>query len=93
MDTIEIAAAAAQRALLLSVEMALPVLAVGFVVGLVASIVQATTQIQEQMLSFLPKILAMAGAIVILLPWLLSVATSYTGSILGQLARAALNPS
>jgi len=47
-----------------------PILAVGLVVGLVVSILQAVTQIQEQTLVFVPKILAMVGATVLLLSWI-----------------------
>ena len=47
-----------------------PVLAVGLVVGLVVSILQAVTQIQEQTLVFVPKILAMVAATVLLLSWM-----------------------
>ena len=86
MGSLEFAVSAGQRALLLSLELALPVLAVGLIVGLVVSIFQAATQIQEQMLSFVPKILAMAGVLLLLLPWLLSVITSYTQSVLGGLS-------
>ena len=87
METIEMAVAAGKGALLLSLEIIVPVLAVGLVVGLIMGVLQAVTQIQEQMLSFLPKILAMGGLLVLLLPWILSAVTSYTRSVLGGLAQ------
>ena len=86
MDGIDVATAAAQGALLLSMQLVLPILAVGLVVGLIMSIFQAVTQIQEQMVSFLPKIIAMAAALFVLLPWLLSLITGYARSILGGLS-------
>ena len=79
------AVSAGQKALVLSMELALPLLTVGLVIGLLMSVLQAMTQVQEQMLSFIPKILAMAGALLFLLPWLLSRITAYTESVLGRL--------
>lgn len=51
---------------------------VGLVVGVLISIVQAVTQIQEQTLSFVPKLLAMAAVLVIGGPWMIDVITQYT---------------
>lgn len=51
---------------------------VGLVVGVLISIVQAVTQIQEQTLSFVPKLLAMAAVLVIGGPWMVDVLTQYT---------------
>ena len=51
---------------------------VGLVVGVLISIVQAVTQIQEQTLSFVPKLLAMAAVLVIGGPWMVDVITQYT---------------
>ena len=51
---------------------------VGLVVGVVISIIQAVTQIQEQTLSFVPKLLAMAAVLVIGGPWMVDVLTQYT---------------
>lgn len=47
-----------------------PILAVGLVVGLLISLFQAVTQIQEQTLTFVPKIVAMAVTIILIAPWL-----------------------
>jgi flagellar biosynthetic protein FliQ len=47
-----------------------PVLLVGMIVGLVISILQAVTQVQEQTLSFVPKIIVMAIVLGLLLPWI-----------------------
>ena len=59
-----------REAFLLMLILSAPVLAVGLVVGLVVSILQAVTQIQEQTLVFVPKILAMVAATVLLLSWM-----------------------
>lgn len=52
--------------------MAAPLLLVGMVVGLIVSIFQATTSIQEQTLTFVPKIAAILGALILLGPWLIT---------------------
>ena len=74
-----------RRALIIALELTLPILAVGLVVGLFVSVIQAVTQIQEQTLSFIPKILAMAGTLFLLLPWLLGVTTTYMDEAFRQL--------
>ena len=56
----------------IAMKVAAPILLVGLVVGLVVSVVQAVTQVQEQTLSFIPKIAAMAGVLVVLGPWMLN---------------------
>lgn len=54
-----------------------PVLGIGLLVGLIISIFQATTQIQEQTLVFIPKIAAVFISLVILGPWILQVLIDY----------------
>jgi flagellar biosynthetic protein FliQ len=65
-------------ALELALRVALPLLGVGLLVGLAVSIFQAVTQIQEQTLSFIPKILALAGVLIVGGPWMLNQMLSYT---------------
>ena len=57
---------------------AAPVLLIGMVVGLIVAILQATTSIQEQTLSFVPKIAAILGAIALFGPWMLSNLVEFT---------------
>jgi len=64
-----------------------PLLLIALVVGLIISIFQATTQIQEQTLAFVPKIIAVLVGIVIFGPWMLSRMLSYTSEIFSNLAR------
>ena len=66
------------QALELALRVALPLLAVGLVVGVAVSVFQAVTQIQEQTLSFIPKIVAVAVVIVVAGPWMLGQLLSYT---------------
>jgi flagellar biosynthesis protein FliQ len=65
----------------IALKIALPLLLVGLVVGLIVSIVQAVTQIQEQTLSFIPKILAMAAVLVVGGPWMLNQILGYTAEL------------
>lgn len=64
---------------------AAPVLVIGLVVGLVISLFQAVTQLQEQALSFVPKIAAMVVAAVIFIPWIAEQMVEYTRTMLGSL--------
>ena len=66
------------QALELALRVALPLLGVGLIVGLAVSIFQAVTQIQEQTLAFIPKILALAGVLIVGGPWMLNQLLSYT---------------
>jgi len=60
----------AQNALLLSVAVALPVLAVAAVVGLIVAAFQAASQIQDPTIAHLPRLLAVVAALVVLGPWM-----------------------
>jgi len=55
-----------------------PMLLIGLMVGLAVSIFQATTQIQEATLAFIPKIIAVLGSLVVFGPWLLSIIIDFT---------------
>ena len=66
------------QAITVAVKVALPLLLVGLIIGLLVSIFQAVTQIQEQTLSFIPKILAIAGVLIVGGPWMLNQLLSYT---------------
>lgn len=63
-----------------------PILGVSLLVGLLVSIFQAMTQIQEQTLSFIPKVVAVIAVLILLGPWMLSILTAYTTNLLTQLA-------
>lgn len=62
-----------------------PMLAVGMIVGLIISIFQATTQIQEQTLSFIPKILAIFLTLIIGSPWMVRVLVDFTTELFAYL--------
>jgi flagellar biosynthetic protein FliQ len=66
------------RALEITLLLAAPLLLVALVTGLIVGAFQAATQINEQTLSFIPKLLAMALAMVVAGPWMLKVLMNYT---------------
>ena len=62
----------------LALKVALPLLAVGLGVGVIISVFQAVTQIQEQTLTFIPKVLATVAVLIFGGPWMLDQLLSYT---------------
>jgi len=68
-------------ALLLS----LPMLMGGLVAGLLISIFQATTQINEMTLSFVPKIIVVVGIIIMMMPWMMNTMMEFTTSIINKI--------
>ncbi len=61
--------------------LALPMLGVGLVVGLMVSVFQATTQIQEMTLQFIPKIICISLTLVVVGPWMLEELSNFTTNI------------
>ena len=70
-------------ALTLAFKVAMPMLGAGLIVGLVVSIFQAVTQIQEQTLAFIPKVVALAAVLLLLGPWMLNQLLTYTADLWG----------
>lgn len=71
-----------KEALELTLMLSAPLLLTGMVVGLVISVFQAATQIQEMTLIFVPKIIAVIAALIFFAPWLLDILTNFTSSVL-----------
>ena len=71
----------ATQAMMLALKIAGPVLLLGLIIGLLVSIFQAVTSIQEQSLSFIPKIVGVAVLIVVLGPWMLDQIVGYTSDL------------
>jgi flagellar biosynthetic protein FliQ len=69
------------QAMSLALKISIPLLGVGLIVGVLISIIQAVTSIQEQTLSFIPKVLAMAVVLVVGGPWMLNQLLSYTADL------------
>ncbi len=75
----------AKNAIEITLLLSLPILGVGLVVGLLISIFQAATQIQEMTLTFVPKILAMLLSLLLLMPWMMSKMTEYTEQLIANI--------
>lgn len=67
-----------RQAIELALTMALPMLGVGLAVGVIISIIQAATQIQEMTLTFIPKVVSMFIALLVALPWLMERMLTFT---------------
>jgi flagellar biosynthetic protein FliQ len=74
-----------RQSMLLALLIAAPMLGVALVVGIVLSLVQAVTQIQEQTLTFIPKITAMFLAAAMLMPWIGVRLLEYTSHMFGSI--------
>jgi len=68
-------------AISVAMKIAVPMLKAGLVVGLVVSVFQAVTQIQEQTLAFIPKVVALVAVIAIFGPWMLGQLETYTTAL------------
>ena len=68
----------ARNAIFLALLLAAPMLLVALGVGLIVSVLQAVTQIQEQTLAFVPKLIAVGAIFLLALPWMLQLAVRYT---------------
>ncbi len=71
----------ATQAMMLALKIAGPILLLGLIIGLLVSIFQAVTSIQEQSLSFIPKIVGVAVLIVVLGPWMLGQLVGYAQNL------------
>lgn len=76
-----------REALMTAFWLALPLLTVGFVVGIIVSLIQIVTSIQDTAFNAIPRLLAFLGAFIIALPWMLHRMSAYTAGILGDLSR------
>jgi len=76
-----------QAALLASMKVAGPILIASIVIGIVISIFQAATQIHEQTLSFVPKLVAIALILVLLGPWMMETMSDFVHYIFDVIVR------
>jgi flagellar biosynthesis protein FliQ len=77
-----------QQAMTIMLSVCAPILVVALATGLVVSLLQAVTQINEATLSFLPKLLAVMGALVLAGPWMLATLVDWIRQVLGSLPNA-----
>ncbi len=75
-----------RSAVFLALLTAAPLLLASLVVGVLISVLQTITQIQEQTLTFIPKLLAMAAVFILMLPWLLNQLVGYLTGVLRSLS-------
>ena len=79
--TLDAATDLVRQTLVLTLIISAPMLIIGLVVGVIVSLLQAVTQIQEQTLTFVPKIAAMVGAAILLMPWISHRVMEYTAAM------------
>ncbi|WP_213974876.1 flagellar biosynthesis protein FliQ [Tepidanaerobacter acetatoxydans] len=77
----------AREALSVALLVSAPMLLLGMLVGIIVSIFQATTQIQEQTLTFVPKIIVVMLSMVIFGPWMLTIITQFTYNLFSDLPK------
>jgi flagellar biosynthesis protein FliQ len=71
-----------KQAMEMTLLLAAPVLGVGLVLGLLVSILQTMTQLQEATLSFIPKLVGVGLVLIILSPWMLEIMVNYTATLI-----------
>ena len=71
-----------RTALIITLKIAAPILLAGIVVGLVVSLIQSVTSIQDQTLAFVPKIVVMVVAAAVLIPWIAQRLVEYAADLL-----------
>ena len=83
--TPEFVIALAKQAIVLTISLSMPMLGLGLMAGLIISVFQAVTQIQEMTLTFVPKILAVFAGLLFAAPWMLEELIAFTANILENL--------
>ena len=78
-----------REALMTAFWLSAPLLAVGFVAGIVISLIQIVTSIQDSAFSTIPRLCAFLATFILALPWMIQKMTTYTVAILGDLGRYA----
>lgn len=81
----ELAAGLIDKLLWTSLYLSLPILGVILLVGVAISVLQVATQIQEMTLSFVPKLVAAAVALIVLGPWMLRVVSEFATTVISNI--------
>ncbi|MEA4883660.1 MAG: flagellar biosynthesis protein FliQ [Clostridia bacterium] len=79
----------AVQALAVAFKVSAPVLLTALVVGIVVSVLQAATQIQEMTLTFVPKVLAIAAVMLLAGPWIMRTMVGFTRDLFGMMTTLA----
>ena len=74
-----------RQTLMVMLVLSIPVLVAGLAIGLFVSVFQAVTQIQEQTLSFVPKIIGMVLVAIIAMPWMLAKLMTFSAQMFGPM--------
>jgi flagellar biosynthetic protein FliQ len=75
----------ARRSMMIALQLSMPILVLSLVVGVIVSLFQAVTQIQEQTLTFVPKIIILVLALTVLGPWMLHTIVGFTAGLFASL--------
>ncbi|MBN2227399.1 MAG: flagellar biosynthesis protein FliQ [candidate division Zixibacteria bacterium] len=84
--TTELIISLGREAIMMMLMVSAPMLLAGLVVGLIISILQAITQIHEMTLTFIPKIAAVAIALLVFLPWIINTMVAFTSRLYGVIS-------
>ena len=79
-----------REALMVTLIVSAPIMGVGMIVGLVVSIFQTTTSIQEQTLTFVPKIVAIFAALIFFSAWMIHMLVAYTKNVFMAISKIGL---
>ncbi len=74
-----------RRAIIVAMQLTLPILTVSLIIGVIVSLFQAVTQIQEQTLTFVPKVIVISLALIALGPWMLHTLVGFTAGLIHSL--------
>jgi len=85
--TVDTVAGLGRDAVSVVLMVAAPLLGAGLVLGLIIGVLQAITSVQEQTLSFIPKLICVTVVFLLTMPWMLRVLTTYTVNLFANLSR------
>ncbi len=83
--TPEMVVSLATEAITLTILVSMPILGIGLAVGLIVSVFQAATSVQEMTLTFVPKILAVFFGLIVLAPWMMEKMVTFTEKIINNI--------
>jgi flagellar biosynthesis protein FliQ len=76
-----------REALMAAFWLSVPLLALGFCVGIIMNLIQVATSLQDSAFSTFPRLAAFLGGFVLLMPWMLNKITAYTTSVFTDIAK------
>ena len=85
MDPVQTAVDLTRGAFLVAIKMALPLLVSGLLIGIIVSVLQAATSVQEQTLTFVPKILVVALTAYLMLPWMARLLIDFSKDLIERM--------